>query len=117
MIDQPISRRFHRWPLLLIGTLLFSWTWFSLISSTIAQDSPSAERRQNYRQLEYQRRQSKRQSETYQGNFQSGSEQSVAILREISQTLKSIDARIQKLEKFAESTNWKARHDQAGGRR
>lgn len=66
---------------------------------TAAQDLYQKDRRPTYRQRENDRR---LEGQLKQQHFKSGAQRSELILQEISQTLKSIDERFERLEKLAE---------------
>ena len=73
---------------------------FSQWNPSIAQDIDNRNRRPSYRDIDNRQRQANQQQ---RGNFKSGAQRSEIILKEIAATLKTIDQRLERLEKVAES--------------
>lgn len=81
--------------LFVLVVCVFATNW----QTTAAQDPYQDERRPTFRQRDNDRR-LEQQLKTQ--HFKSGAQHSELILKEISETLKSIDQRVERLEKLAE---------------
>ena len=77
-------------------TFLFATTW----NQIFAQDSYRNNRRPTYRETDRERRV---QEQLRVQHFRSGAQQSEVILKEISDTLKRMEKRVEKLELLAEA--------------